>query len=175
MDRFLARSGNNHLILDVNKTKEMIVDFRNKSISISIMREGVEVVEQYEYLSVHHDNRLDWRCNTDAVYKKGQSRHFKEAWVFHCLQKDVEYLLEVCCGDFKKLNKLIQKTGSVLEPLELMVQRRILHKEKNIMNNLEHPLNNTVIQQQCLQPEAPSDLLQMLQEVLPAHSNNLQQ
>ena len=47
---------------------------RNKSKSISIMGEEVEVVEDYKYLNGHLDNRLDWRCNMDAVYNKGQSR-----------------------------------------------------------------------------------------------------
>ena len=45
----------------------MIVDFRRtriKSNSISIMGEDV----------MDLDNRLDWRLNTDAVEKKGQSR-----------------------------------------------------------------------------------------------------
>ena len=42
VDRFVAWGGNNHLIINVNKTKEMILDFRrtrNKSNSISIMTE----------------------------------------------------------------------------------------------------------------------------------------
>ena len=35
---------------------------------------NVEVVSTYKYLGVHLDNKLDWSANTDAVYKKGQSR-----------------------------------------------------------------------------------------------------
>ena len=55
----------------------MIVDFgrtRNKSNTISILGEEVEVVNGY--LGVHLDRRLNWKCNTEAVYKKGQSRLF---------------------------------------------------------------------------------------------------
>ena len=54
MDCFVAWCRNNHLIFKVNKTKEIIVDFkrtRNKSNSISVIREEVEVVEEYKYLS----------------------------------------------------------------------------------------------------------------------------
>ena len=36
------------------------------------MGEEVEVMEEYKHLSVHLDNRLDWRNNTGTVYKKGQ-------------------------------------------------------------------------------------------------------
>ncbi|MED6285839.1 hypothetical protein CHARACLAT_033313 [Characodon lateralis] len=47
--------------------------------------------------------------------------------------------------------KLIKKAGSVLgTPLEVMVQRRILHKMKNIMENPDHPLHQTVLQQQSV-------------------------
>ena len=68
--------GNNHRILNENKTKET-VDFRRTRIKpncISIIREEVEVVQEYEYFSVHLNNRLDGRYNTDAVYRKGRSR-----------------------------------------------------------------------------------------------------
>ena len=95
MDHFLGQHGNNHLISNVNTTKEVIVDFRrtrNKSNSISIVEE-VEVVEEYKYL-VHLDNKLEWRFNTDAVYKKGQSRLYflRKIRSFECLQQDVAYL-----------------------------------------------------------------------------------
>ena len=31
-------------------------------------------MEGYRHLCVHLDNRLDWKCNTEAVYRKGHSR-----------------------------------------------------------------------------------------------------
>ena len=34
----------------------------------------MEVVKEYRYLGVHLDSRLDWKCNTEAVYKKGHNR-----------------------------------------------------------------------------------------------------
>ena len=54
-------------VMNMNKTKQLIVDFRrtrNKSDNISIMGKEVEVVEEYRYLCVHLDNR----------HKKGESR-----------------------------------------------------------------------------------------------------
>ena len=53
---------NNHLIFDVKKIKEMIVDFsksRNRPNSISIIGEEVEIVNNYRYLGVYLDNRLN--------------------------------------------------------------------------------------------------------------------
>ena len=55
----------------------MMVDFkrtRNKLNTISILGEDVEMMEGYRYLGVHLDNKLDWKCNSEAVYRKGQSR-----------------------------------------------------------------------------------------------------
>ena len=77
VDHLVPWCGNNHLLLNVTETKEMVVDFRRtrtKLNTISILGEEVEVVEGYRYLGVHLDNRLDWKCNTEAVYRKGQSR-----------------------------------------------------------------------------------------------------
>lgn len=42
--------------------------------SFSILGEGAERVESYKYPGVHLDNSLDWMCNTEAVYREGQSR-----------------------------------------------------------------------------------------------------
>ena len=49
----MAWCGNNHLILNTNKMKDMIVDFRrtrNKPNTVSTLGEEVEVVEEYRYL-----------------------------------------------------------------------------------------------------------------------------
>lgn len=76
-------------------------------------------------------------------------------------------VMEHGARDVKKLNNLIKKTGFRLgtnvEPLEMMMQTRILHKIKNKMDTSEYP-HETVVQQQCIQSKAPS-----LQETLVTH------
>ena len=57
----------------------MILDFRRSKPPLQpVNNYGVdtEVVPTYEYLGVHLDNKLDYSLNTDALYKKGQSRLF---------------------------------------------------------------------------------------------------
>ncbi|XP_054598293.1 uncharacterized protein [Nothobranchius furzeri] len=66
----------------------------------------------------------------------------------------------VCWGssirsrDLKRLNSLITKAGSVLgttvEPLEEMMQRRILQRIKTMMDNPEHSLHKTVRQRKSV-------------------------
>ncbi|KAI4905569.1 hypothetical protein NFI96_026711, partial [Prochilodus magdalenae] len=74
---FVAWCELNHLQLNVTKTKELVVDLRRDKAQvtpISIKGVSVDTVEDYKYLGVHIDNKLDWAKNTDALYRKGQSR-----------------------------------------------------------------------------------------------------
>ena len=58
----------------------MIIDPRKSKsppLPVSIDGADIEVVSSYKYLGVHLDDKLDWSCNTAAIYRKGQSRlHF---------------------------------------------------------------------------------------------------
>ncbi|KAI3375437.1 hypothetical protein L3Q82_021922 [Scortum barcoo] len=84
------------LLLNVNKTKEMVVDFtrkRTEAEPVNIMGEEVGTVEHYKYLGVHLNSRLDWSTNTDAPYKKERSRLY---FLRMCVQEDVGDLLPVC-------------------------------------------------------------------------------
>ena len=36
-----------------------------------INRENIEIVAEYQYLGRIIDNKLQWTCNTDTIYKKG--------------------------------------------------------------------------------------------------------
>ena len=67
----------NHLHLNASKTQEMIIDFRRKApptTQVNILGMDIETVTSYKYLGVHLNNRLDWADNTDATFRKGQSR-----------------------------------------------------------------------------------------------------
>lgn len=51
-----------YLLLNVIRTKELVVDFSRTGIGT---RPGI--VEDYKYLHVHLNDGLDWSTNTDAV------------------------------------------------------------------------------------------------------------
>ena len=74
---FVKWCGENHLQLNVVKTKEMVVDFRgNKPLLIPVCIGGTDIgiVDSYKYLGVVLDNKLEWTTKTETVYKKGLSR-----------------------------------------------------------------------------------------------------
>ncbi len=62
-----------HLSLNIDKTKELVVDFRRKSrehTPITIDKTPVERVNSFKFLSVHITEGLTWSAHTDAVLKK---------------------------------------------------------------------------------------------------------
>ena len=69
----------NNLSLNVNKTKELIVDFRKQQREqppIHIEGTAVEKLESFKFLSVHITDKLKWSTHTDSVVKKVQWHFF---------------------------------------------------------------------------------------------------
>ena len=69
----------NNLSLNINKTKEMIMDFRKQQRvhpPIYIDGTAVENVESFKFLGVHITDKLKWTTHTDSVVKKAQQRLF---------------------------------------------------------------------------------------------------
>jgi len=77
VDSFVEWCGLNNLQLNITKTKELVVDFRKQRTHpkpVSIRGTEVDIVEEYKYLGVYIDNKMDKTKNTEALYNKGQSR-----------------------------------------------------------------------------------------------------
>ncbi len=69
----------NHLSLNINKTKELVVDFRRQSrehTPITIDKTPVERVNSFKLLGIHITEDLTWSAHTDAVLKKAHQRLF---------------------------------------------------------------------------------------------------
>ena len=69
----------NNLTLNVNKTKEMIVDYRKRRTEHApILIDGavVEQVESFKFLGVHITNELSWSKHTKTVVKRARQNLF---------------------------------------------------------------------------------------------------
>ncbi|KAI4876241.1 hypothetical protein NFI96_001158 [Prochilodus magdalenae] len=67
----------NNLSLNVDKTKEMVVDFRRTRRDHSPLHidgSTVEIVESTKFLGVHLSEDLTWSLNTSTITKKAQQR-----------------------------------------------------------------------------------------------------
>ena len=65
----------NNLTLNVNKTKEMIVDFRKQQREqppIHIDETAMERVVSFKFLGIHITDKLNWSSHTDSVVKAQQ-------------------------------------------------------------------------------------------------------
>ncbi|KAI4885338.1 hypothetical protein NFI96_001847 [Prochilodus magdalenae] len=171
VNNFVAWCKLNHLQLNVTKTKELVVDLRRDKAQvtpISIKGVSVDTLEDFKYLGVHIDNKLDWAKNTDALYKKGQSRLYflRRLRSFNICRTMLRIFYEsvvasailyavACWGsrlrvaDANRLNKLIRKASDVvgveLDSLMAVSERRTLSKLQTIMDNGSHPLYHTVM------------------------------
>ncbi len=69
----------NHFSVNIDKTKELVVDFRRQSrehTPITIDKTPVEQVNRFKFLGVHITEDLTWSAHTDAVLKKAHQRLF---------------------------------------------------------------------------------------------------
>ena len=121
------------------------------------------MVDSYKYLGVHLNKRLDWTDNTDALYKKGQSRLFflrrlrsfdvcnRLLRMFYQSVVDSVLFFAVACwgssakkGEMGRLNKLVKKASSVvgekMDSVEEVGERRMGDKLLSILENPSHPL-----------------------------------
>lgn len=124
-----------------------MVDFRRnrphlQPVSIDGVR--VDMEQTYKYMGLELDDRLDCAFNTDALYRKGQSRlcslrrlgsfNIRQMLLQMFYQKVINSILlyaVVCCGgSTEKRDKLARKAGSVVsverESLTSVAEKRIL-------------------------------------------------
>ncbi|KAI4898625.1 hypothetical protein NFI96_006403 [Prochilodus magdalenae] len=74
----------NNLSLNVDKTKEMVVDFRRARRDHSPLHidgSTVEIVKSTKFLGVHLAEDLTWSLNTSTITKKAQQRLYFLRWL----------------------------------------------------------------------------------------------
>ena len=115
-----------------------------------------------------HRSKLDGTKNTEALYKKGQSRLYflrrlrsfnicqTMLRMFHDTVVASAFLFAVVCwgsrlkaADANRLNKLIRKAGDMvgleLGSLTAVAERRMLCRLRSIMDNISHPLHDVLV------------------------------
>ncbi len=155
----------NHLSLNIDKTKELVVDFRRQSrehTPITIDKTPVERVNSFKFLCVHITEDLTWSAHTDAVLKKSHQRLF----FLRRLRKfgmnpsilrsfytcTVESILTGCitawfgnstAGNRKALQRVVRTArhivGGELPSLQDIYTRRCIRKARRITNDSSHP------------------------------------
>lgn len=165
IDQFHEWCTANSLILNILKTKEMVINFRKRpSIEpISIHGSNIDIVEEYKYLGTIIDNKLTWKANTLARYTKAQQRlyflrklrSFKADTVILRLfyltfiQSVVTFAIQCWGGGLSvqnrnmldKITKLGRKiTGSEVKSITQISDEYTLNLALKILDDPSHPL-----------------------------------
>ena len=154
------------MLLNVKKTKELIIDFRIKKEPLQplvIKDEPIDIVNSYKYLGITIDDKLDWHSHASLVYSKMCQRMYllRKLNSFHIdktilslfYRSTIESVLLFCiCGwggnctikDQKHFNSVINKASRIcsnsFEHTSDTLQKISFKKVTHIMKHKSHPL-----------------------------------
>ena len=155
----------NNLALNVDKTKELIIDYRRPPRAHSPIQIGgtaVERVKEFKFLGVHITEDLTWAVQTERVVKKAQQRLYflrklKKAGmgpnVLRAFYRGTtESILTGCftawyggCTDLnrKALQRVVKTaeriSGCNLPPIQVLFDERCVSKARGIIKDKTHP------------------------------------
>ncbi|KAK1800211.1 hypothetical protein P4O66_000259 [Electrophorus voltai] len=155
----------NNLYLNVDKTKEMIVDFRRARRDhspLAINGSSVEIVKNIKFLGVHIAENLTWTLNTSSITKRAQQRlyflwklreaHLPSPILTTFYRGTVESILSSCiitwfgnCTAFdrKTLQRIVRTAekiiGVSLPSITNIYITRCIRKATNIVKDPTHP------------------------------------
>ncbi|KAK1803280.1 hypothetical protein P4O66_004067 [Electrophorus voltai] len=155
----------NNLYLNVDKTKEMVVDFRRARQDHSLLAingSSVEIVKNIKFLGVHIAENLTWTLNTSSITKRAKQRlyflrklreaHLPSPILTTFYRGTVESILSSCiitwfgnCTAFdrKTLQRIVRTAeiiiGVSLPSITNIYITRCIRKATNIVKDPTHP------------------------------------
>ncbi len=155
----------NHLSLNIDKTKELVVDYRRQSrehTPITIDKTPMERVNSFKFLCVHITKDLTWSAHTDAVLKKAHQclfflRKLRKFGTSPRILRSfytctVESILTGCitawfgnstAGNRRALQRVVRTAchivGGELPSLQDIYTRRCTRKARRIIRDSSHP------------------------------------
>ena len=168
VQRLVGWCKNNNLVLNISKTKEMIIDFHKKKTPIHpLFIDGAEVSQAYSvnFLGSTISKDLSWCNNSIDIVKKAQKRmyflrHLKRFGLsqailtrFYCavIESVLSFLITVWfgCTSQDEINQIesVVKNNSKLVGLNMpsirsLYRSRSLCKSKRIVQDAYHPANH---------------------------------
>ncbi|KAK3535520.1 hypothetical protein QTP70_016934 [Hemibagrus guttatus] len=165
VQRLTAWCKANNLSLNVEKTKEMVVDFRRAQSDhspLDINGFNVEIVKSTKFLGVHLAEDLTWSRNTCSISKKGQQRlyflrrlrkaHLPTLILTTFYRGTIESILSSCItawfgnctvSDRKTLQRTVRTAekiiGVSLPSITDIYSTCCIHKANSIVDDPPHP------------------------------------
>ena len=160
----------NHIVLNVKKTKEMIFDFRKKKVfdpfnsPILLDGDAIEMVHSYRYLGTEIDDHLNWGEQTKAVSLKcNQKLYFlrklkqfnvneRILWLFYAsviqstiTHDNVVWYNNARQKDTDKLHRVVKQAGKITKckvDLDKVCSEKVVAKAQAIVTDDTHPLHD---------------------------------
>jgi hypothetical protein len=160
----------NNLLLNVSKTKEIVVDFRRghtQHLPLTINGAVVERVRSTKFLGVHISEDLSWTTNTASLAKRAQRRLYflrklrlvgaPPAIMTTFYRGTIESILSSCiavwggsCTDYnrKALQRIVNTAGRIigaslpLPSLKDIYTAHLTRKAITIVSDASHPAHN---------------------------------
>uniref|UniRef100_A0A3B1JF03 Reverse transcriptase domain-containing protein n=1 Tax=Astyanax mexicanus TaxID=7994 RepID=A0A3B1JF03_ASTMX len=155
----------NNLSLNVDKTKEMVVDFRRAPgvhHPLNINGSAVEIVDNTKFLGVHIAENLTWSLNTSSITKKAKQRlyflrrlrkaHLPPPILTIFYRGTVESILSTCItvwfgncntSDRKTLQRIVRTAekiiGVSLPSITEIYTTRCIRQATSIVDDHTHP------------------------------------
>ena len=166
IDKFADWCSDHCLELNVTKTKELIIDFRTNPAQIdpvTIDNDAVEIIDNFKYLGLTLDSKLDFKAHVQQIQKKGQQRlhvirrlsgfDLNPKLLQNLYRSIIEPILIYCGPIFYRQisttdrNKIIKISnmaekiyGKKNPPLTNLVDNATIRKAQSIVKNPNHPL-----------------------------------
>ena len=161
----------NNLILNISKTKELVVDFRKKTSrplsTLSIKGVEVERVTHFQFLGTTIHESLSWDLNTNIKISKAHQRlHFlrqlrkfkvSQSAMIHFYRSIIESILtfsilvwygNTTTRDQTRLERVVRRaskiTGANLPSLSSIFSSRVIRKARKIIADPSHPAHNLI-------------------------------
>ena len=158
----------NNLLLNVSKTKEIVVDFQRghtQHLPLTIDGAAVERVSSTKFLGVHISEDLSWTTNTASLAKKAQRRLYflrklrrasaPPSIMTTFYRGTIESILTSCiavwggsCTEYnrKALQRIVNTAGRIigasLPSLKDIYTTRLTRKATTIVSDASHPAHN---------------------------------
>ncbi|KAM9817931.1 uncharacterized protein ACBT44_008375 [Syngnathus typhle] len=158
----------NNLLLNVDKTKEIVVDFRKghtQHLPLTIDGAVVERVSSAKFLGVHISEDLSWSTNTASLTKKARRRLYflrklrrasaPPAVMTTFYRGTIESVLSSCiavwgggCTDYnlKALQRIVNTAGKIigasLPSLKDIYTSHLTRKAATIVSDVSHPTHS---------------------------------
>ncbi len=172
VERLTSWCQDNCLSLNVNKTKELIVDFRKRQqrpyTPLMISGTPVERVSSFKYLGVNISEDLTWTAHIQTQVKKARQRlhHLQQLRKFRVspailktfYSGAIESVLTQCISvwhgnvsnqDCKALQRVVRLaeriSGSALPSLQVTYLKRCKSRAAKIIKDSNHPVNHLFI------------------------------